>query len=309
MRSPSPCFRGAFCCATLLAAFLLGVPLFAQPVPAIRNKISAGDFYSAESILEQHRREKGADGLYLQSLGWLARGAVLLGEWDAAGAYAGTARRLAEERIAQIGGTDSAVISLLGAALEVEAQVIQKKSGPAKATVALRDWIRRYDSADPALLSRLYKRLNLIELAGRPAPEIDVTDSLATAMPTLRELRGAPVVLFFWAEWCGDCLAQAQALAAAYRRFEPRGVKFLALTRYYKEADVVERSRIAEKWAAGYRGLEPIPVAVSTASMIRYGVSSTPTFAFVDRKGIVTRYSPTRLTEQRLNEEIERIAK
>jgi thioredoxin-related protein len=39
--------------------------------------------------------------------------------------------------------------------------------------------------------------------------------------------------------------------------------------------------------------------------MLRYGVSATPTFVFVDRKGVVARYSPTRMTEERLSSAIE----
>lgn len=35
--------------------------------------------------------------------------------------------------------------------------------------------------------------------------------------------------------------------------------------------------------------------------MVRYGGSSTPTFVFIDRKGIVRRYTPTRLTEEELD--------
>ncbi len=39
--------------------------------------------------------------------------------------------------------------------------------------------------------------------------------------------------------------------------------------------------------------------------MLRYGVSATPTFVFVNRKGNVAAYSPTRMTEERLSSAIE----
>jgi hypothetical protein len=48
----------------------------------------------------------------------------------------------------------------------------------------------------------------------------------------------------------------------------------------------------------------PVPRVISTASMVAYGVSSTPTFAFIDRKGVVRRYTPTRLTEAELDRSI-----
>ncbi|MBM3797508.1 MAG: hypothetical protein FJW31_26435, partial [Acidobacteria bacterium] len=58
--------------------------LSAQPTAPIRNKLSAGDSLSAESILEVHEREKGQDAAYLDGLAWVLRGAVLLGEWPRA---------------------------------------------------------------------------------------------------------------------------------------------------------------------------------------------------------------------------------
>ena len=41
--------------------------------------------------------------------------------------------------------------------------------------------------------------------------------------------------------------------------------------------------------------------------MLRYGVSATPTFVFVDRNGIVSAYLPYRMTDERLSEAIEKL--
>jgi thioredoxin-related protein len=42
-------------------------------------------------------------------------------------------------------------------------------------------------------------------------------------------------------------------------------------------------------------------VPIDTATMVRYGVSATPTFVLVDRAGKVRLYAPTRLTEAELD--------
>src|SRR5688572_24165809 len=47
-----------------------------SPVSSIRNKLSAADLLSAESILDVHREQHGEDGPWLAGLGWLARGAL-----------------------------------------------------------------------------------------------------------------------------------------------------------------------------------------------------------------------------------------
>src|SRR5713226_3462061 len=59
-----------------------------SPVNGIRNKISAGDLLSAESILEVHRAKNGEDGAWLTGLSWLARGALLVGDLEKAKRYA-----------------------------------------------------------------------------------------------------------------------------------------------------------------------------------------------------------------------------
>ena len=86
----------------------------------------------------------------------------------------------------------------------------------------------------------------------------------------------------------------------------------MSLTRYYKE-DAVDRvrekARVDSVWQADYRGVGTAPVVFSTASMERYGVSSTPTFVFVDRKGVVRRYTPTRLTEAELDRTLQALVR
>ena len=56
-----------------------------------------------------------------------------------------------------------------------------------------------------------------------------------------------------------------------------------------------------------YADVGSIPIVISTASMVRYGCSSTPTFVFIDRKGRVSWYTPTRLTEAELERAVLRI--
>ena len=63
-----------------------------------------------------------------------------------------------------------------------------------------------------------------------------------------------------------------------------------------------EKAKVDSVWKAVYqRALGDLPIVFSTASYERYGASSTPTFVFIDRKGIVRRYTPTRLTEAEID--------
>jgi len=275
------------------------------PVSGIRNKIAAGDLASAESILEVHRAENGEDGAWLTGLAWLARGALLLGETDKAQRYASDVRTRCDAAIAK--GTkleeDHALEIALGTAIEVEAQLRERRGGPKRGAEYVRGELAKFPGP-VALRSRLNKRLNMMTLAGTPAPELAIEDFAGEKPPAPAALRGKPVVLFLWAEWCGDCKAQQRALAAVRRR-HPEAV-YVALTRYYddEEQRAAEKDRVAEVWRTVYADVGPMPIVISTASMERYGGSSTPTFVFIDRGGIVRRYAPTRLTEEALEQAI-----
>lgn len=280
-----------------------------SPVSGIRNKVSADDLLSAESILEVHKAKYGEDGPWLNGYAWLARGALLLGETDKAKRYSEDVRAICAKKIA--GGADLAkdhdLEIALGAAIEVKAQILETGRGANAATDYVRGELAELKSAPVALRSRLNKRIDLMTLVGQPAPELVVEDCLGEKPPTLASLKGKPVLMFVWAEWCGDCKAQAVALAAVKKRHAAGGLQVLALTRYYEKTDslrVVEKARVDSMWKAVYPEVGSIPMVFSTASMERYGGSSTPTWVFVDRAGLVRRYTPTRLTEAEMEQTV-----
>src|SRR5262245_55200515 len=283
-----------------------------SPVAAIRNKISAGDLLSAESILEVYREKNGEDGPWLQGLSWLARGALLLGDLDKAERYAQQARDACAQRMAK-GATLDADHDLelaLRAAIETDAQRIERQHGRKAAAQLVRAELAKYPGPT-ALLCRLHKRLNLLTLVGTAAPELVAEDYVGDPPPTLASLKGKPVVLFLWAEGCGDCKAQSTTLARVLQKHKGSDLQCVAVTRYYDDAPAhpAEKARVDSVWTAVYSGVGPIPRVLSTASMVMYGVSSTPTFAFIDRKGIVRGYTPTRLTEAELERSLDAIAR
>jgi thiol-disulfide isomerase/thioredoxin len=179
---------------------------------------------------------------------------------------------------------------------------------------ALEFWGRELERARAvSLRSRIRKNVNLVALEGSLAPEIDFTEALGEAPASLSALRGRPVLLFFWAHWCGDCRAQAPAVARIAAKYGPSGLVVLAPTRYYGTAaegreatEEVERRHLATVLTSPpYGGFESIPVPISEAAMVAYGASATPTFALLDRQGIVRLYTPTRLAEAELERRIE----
>lgn len=291
-----------------------------SPTPApnidvrmIRLKISAGDLESAESILEYHRDEHGQDDDYTLGVAWVARGAALLGDWKAASKWAEEARRIAGAKLRSAADyeKEGEAVYALGTAIEVQAQALAVAGRKADAIALLEAASREQDRAGAPynLRARIWKRRNMLELAGAPAPPIRAEDHVGPDVPALESLRGRPVVLFFWWESCGDCRMQSATFRKIVAKYRDRGVAFIAPTRFYgkPEARAEEKGKIEKAWTETYKLMDTVPAPVSDAAMLRYGVSATPTFVFVDRKGIVRRYSPTRMSEERLSAEIEKL--
>jgi thiol-disulfide isomerase/thioredoxin len=286
------------------------------PVPLldlrmVRLKISAGDLASAESILETHRAEKGDDAEALLCVAWLARGAALLGDWPAASRWAKEARSAA---VARLGSPpkfedNSEAQYALGTAIEVEAQALAASGKKAEAIRLLDESARSLEKAPYNIRARVQKRRNQIELVGTPAPGFRVEESVGAPFASLESLRGKPVVMFFWWESCGDCRAQAPALRRVIERYASKGVAFVAPTRVYGDDRAADRAKIEKAWKETYGAPDAVAVPVSDEAMLRYGVSATPTFVFVDRKGVVRQYLPYRMTEERLAAAIDGLLK
>jgi thiol-disulfide isomerase/thioredoxin len=278
-------------------------------VRMIRYKISAGDLPSAESILEYHKAEKGEDADYLLGLAWVARGAALTGDWKAASRWADTARDTARSKLKTPADYESnhEAVYLLGTAIEVRAQSLVASGKKAEAIRFLDESSRALDAAGAPynIRARTWKRRNLIELEGNPAPAIRAEDHVGAKPPALESLRGKPVVLFFWWESCGDCRMQAKVFRRTVEKYLPKGVAFVAPTRFYSSDRAEERQRIEKAWKETYAFPDSVSAPISDEAMLRYGVSSTPTFVFLDRRGIVVRYLPTRMTEERLSSTID----
>ena len=109
---PLPAAFSMLLAATVLASSLQGAEL----VQGVRSKLSAADLASGEAAVEAYRLAKGIDSEYLNAVGWLARGAEMLGKRDKAAAWVAELRR---EIPAEAPGT----IVPLGAAIEVEGRL------------------------------------------------------------------------------------------------------------------------------------------------------------------------------------------
>ncbi len=275
----------------------------AAVVADIRNKLSANDLSSAEALAEDYYRANGANSEYAAAVSWLARGAVMLGNTEAAGRYLSQAKTLVGDlsKTSSI-ESDRFLETATGASIEVEAQLLEKQQGRDRAVAFLTKELEHWKKTP--LERRVLKRLNMLTLEGQPAPELDPSYA------------GKPVLIFLWAHWCSDCKAQAATLSRIKAKYESRGLRMVAPTRRYgsvpdnDHASPEQEDREIERtWTETYAALGSTPHPVSDPIMLRYGVSSTPTLVLVDSKGSVRLYRPYRLSERELSAAIESVLK
>jgi thiol-disulfide isomerase/thioredoxin len=167
--------------------------------------------------------------------------------------------------------------------------------------------------ANTSIRARLQKNLNLIALVGEPAPPLQVTQYLGSKPPALASLKGSPVLLFFWAHWCGDCKAEAPVIARLRQEFAPDGLVVIGPTQLYgyaaQGADATpeqERSYIESVRQHYYANLQDMPVPLSKQNFNAYGASTTPTLVVLNRAGQVAMYHPGALSYDELRAAVQK---
>ena len=112
---------------------------------------------------------------------------------------------------------------------------------------------------------------------------------------TLRELRGTPVVLNFWASWCVPCQEEAPVLERGWRRARERGVLYLGLNMQDAQEDAVDFLRRLELDFPNVR--DP-----SNDAARAWGVTGIPETFFIGRDGMVVGHVIGTVTDQQLEE-------
>ncbi|MGA8439620.1 MAG: redoxin domain-containing protein [Candidatus Sulfotelmatobacter sp.] len=288
-------------------------PAWAGVVEDVRGALAQNGFPAAEAELKSYRAQNGVTPEYVEAYSWMARAALINGDYDQATAYAKQTKALALEQLKQRPlDVEPHLATGLGAAIEVQAQGLVARGQRAQAVAVLQAALRTYGST--SIRARLQKNLNLLGFEGRPAPALRAEQFLGSKPPVLAGLKGSPVLLFFWAHWCGDCKAEAPILTQLRNEFAPKGLTVLGPTRLYGYTAQVEHASPSDEIAyidavrhRFYGGLLDMPVPISKYNFDVYGASTTPTLVLLDRTGKVAMYHPGALPYDELKAEIEKV--
>jgi thiol-disulfide isomerase/thioredoxin len=134
-----------------------------------------------------------------------------------------------------------------------------------------------------ALMPRMFARSEGA-LAGKDAPELSLK-LVANAPPSgddvsLAALRGHPVLLDFWATWCGPCRAEAPVVDRIAQRYRDQGLAVIGV-------NTSDQSGNAAPWAKGHGISYPIAFDVGDRAAASYGVENLPTLVLISKTGKV----------------------
>lgn len=111
---------------------------------------------------------------------------------------------------------------------------------------------------------------------GTPAPDFAVK-TLEGATLRLSQFRGKPVMINFWASWCGPCTAEMKNIEAVYQKHRDEFV-ILAVNQGESRETV---SGYKELWKLNFRLL----LDESGEATRAYHILALPTTIFVDHEG------------------------
>ena len=134
------------------------------------------------------------------------------------------------------------------------------------------------------------------------APDFIVLDREGEEV-SLSDFIGKPVILNFWASWCGPCKSEMPEFEAAYQKYREE-IQFMMVNLTDGSRETVET---AAKYIAGEGYTFPVFFDTESDAAITYGATSIPDTYFVDAEGHLVAYGSGALSGEILQSGMEMI--
>lgn len=132
------------------------------------------------------------------------------------------------------------------------------------------------------------------------APDFTVYDVAGNAYK-FSDFRGKPVILNFWASWCGPCVSEMPEFQRFYEKYG-EDIHFVLVNLTDGQQETVETASgfIAEQ---GYTF--PVYFDTDIDAARKYGVNAVPVSYFVDAEGYFVAWAQGALTEDMLQQGVD----
>lgn len=115
--------------------------------------------------------------------------------------------------------------------------------------------------------------------AGELAPDFTL-QTLDGQPVSLSDFRGKPVLLNFWATWCGPCRGELPYLISAHQKYQDKGLILLAV-------DIGEGASKVRDFVDGNRIPLQVLLDSSKKTANLYNIRGVPTSFFIDSQGVL----------------------
>ena len=135
-------------------------------------------------------------------------------------------------------------------------------------------------------------------LIGKAAPEFALRQVGTSNTVDISQFRGKPLIVNFWATWCGPCWEEHPVLVANARILQPN-VQFLGVVFQDKEDKILG---FLEQRGSSY----PTVVDEAGKTAIAYGVGGVPETFFIDANGVIKAKYAGPMSPDILNENLQK---
>lgn len=136
-------------------------------------------------------------------------------------------------------------------------------------------------------------------LKGKPAPQWTLRRLDNGEAVSLSQFKGRPVVLNFWASWCGPCRTEHPTLEWGARKFGDQ-VVFLGVV--FEDSEANARQFLQENGHSFPQLFDP-----ASTMAVDYAVSGVPETYFIDAQGIIREKHAMPIDPQTLQQKIQAV--
>ena len=136
---------------------------------------------------------------------------------------------------------------------------------------------------------------------GKQAPAFEMP-SFSGGLIKLSDYKGRPVIINFWASWCGPCRVEAPALQAIWEKFRTEDLVVIGVNLSRQDPQDNSMAFLTEFGITYPNGTDG-----NGFTTIDYGVGGIPVTFFVNRSGTIIRRFVGSLNEMQLHERAEEL--